>query len=167
VNFTRRGFLSLVSAGVGELVAARVMQALPAPAWGRVGDVFAPQQSQLVQRFVMPFSPELGFQEIVPPGGVTRMMVRSQTVFRPDRLIFASGVDLSKFAFLKLECGDSPEADQIVGEVAAELFAPNGYGTRLGLSTMAPGDEIVLAVRNTSKVEAEFGHAAIIGSRVS
>lgn len=162
----RRGFLSLVGTGAAALA---IEKALPAPfrvPVARVGGQLVPvaEEAPMLTRFVLPFAPELdGFQEIVEPGGIVRLVARAQLVFRPDRLIFAAGTDLSKFELLQV---DAQGENQLAGSIPAEFFAPTHYAAQAGAAMFdvtRPGEEIILALRNVTNVEAEFRNAAMVG----
>jgi hypothetical protein len=164
----RRGFLSLVATGAAALAVEKSLPAMfrqPVSVQGSRLRQLA--DAPALERYMMSFSPELGFQEIVEPGGITRLVCRSQILFRPDRLMFAPGTDLHKFSLCQLVMGDTPEADQVVGEVPAEFFAPHHYGAgvRGVWDVVRPGEEVVLALRNVSNADAEFRAAAMVGLR--
>jgi hypothetical protein len=166
MSVTRRGFLSLVGTGAAALAIEKALPAVFRPA-AVVPGVRVRQLADVpqVERYVMSFTPELGFQEIVEPGGITRLLCYPQVLFRPDRLMFDAGTDLGKFSLCQLVMGDSPEADQVVGEVPAEIFSPLNYGVRHVWDVVRPGEQVVLALRNVSNVEAEFRAAAMVGLR--
>jgi hypothetical protein len=161
----RRGFLSLIGTGAAALAIEKALPAVfksPAvPGLRQLAD--GPQ----LERYALSFAPELGFQEIVEPGGIARLVCMSQVLFRPDRLMFAAGTDLGKFSLLQLALGDTPESDQVIGEVPAEFFSQRAYGQSLAgvWDIVRPGEQIVLALRNVSNVEAEFRAAALLGLR--
>ena len=158
MSFTRRGFLGLAAGAVAEAVAARIIPARPVPTPAPALRVS--EGAPHLQRFVMPFSPELGFIEILEPGAVVSFVTRSQMVFRPDRLIFAA-CDLESFELLPF-LGADGEPD-MAGPVPLSMFDPRNYGQRLELGVVRPGDEIVLTMRNTSKGEREVRGAAMVG----
>jgi hypothetical protein len=164
----RRGFLSLVATGVTALAAQPVLERLPlgVPDLPRVDLLAGDAEPPPVMRYVMAFAPELGFQEIAEPGGVIRLATLSQLVFRPERLIF-DACDFSQWELMQMlyPHDDEPERFEPSG-VPLALFQPLGYGQRLICGTVAPGDQIVLALRNVSNVEAEIRNAAMIGSGI-
>jgi hypothetical protein len=161
----RRGFLSLVGTGAAALAIEKALPPMFRPP--AIAGVRQLADAPQVERYMMSFAPELGFQEIVEPGAITRLVCYSQVLFRPDRLMFGPGTDLGKFSLCQLALGDSPEADQVVGEVPAEFFAPTAYGggSMQVWDVVRPGEQIVLALRNVSNVEAEFRAAAMVGLR--
>jgi hypothetical protein len=166
MSFTRRGFLSLVGTGAAALA---IEKALPQPfrmplakVSGRL--VPAAEEAPILMHYCLPFAPELdGFQEIVEPGGIVRLVARTQLLFRPARLIFAGGFDLSQWSLLQV---DAQGENQLAGEIPADIFTPDKFGTRVEMDVTRPGEEIILALRNHSNVEAEFTNAAMVGLAV-
>lgn len=154
----RRGFLSLLVATPAALAVERV---LASPAVAPLVESAEPAQLRM---FVMPFAPELGFQEIVEPGGIVRLVARPQLLFQPRRLMFAPGTDLAKFSLLQVNARGENE---LAGAIPAEVFEPRGYMAPLEFSRAMPGEEIILALRNDSNVEAEFKAAAMVGLAVT
>ena len=150
----RRGFLSLLLAApvaVGFIkqtpVSSEVLRALHAP--------FA--QRELV-RWHMGFSPDAGFDRIVQPGCVTRVIAHSQNVFRPERLAIAGNV-ASSFDLLNLSAAGEPQLEE---SLPAELFTAVAIDIRMAFDIVTPGERIVIAAYNHSKEPQPF-LAAMIG----
>lgn len=160
---TRRGFLSLVSTGAAAAVVERTL-----PAAFRVRSLADPEQR--IERFVMSFSPELGFQEIVGPGGSVRLVALAQLAFRPDRLILPSDAAGFNIAALQGDPLDDGLAlampNQFLGEVPAEFFGPSAFGMRMAWAAVSPGEEIILDLVNRSGEEREIRGAALVGLAV-
>lgn len=108
-----------------------------------------------IERFVM----SLGSHGPVRPGGVDRIAVITQRLFRPDRLLISSG---ASFDLLHVAANGEPVLEDAV---PGHFFDPRAIGTRLLFAAVPAGDEIVLAVHNRSAHWEPF-HAALIGSCV-
>ncbi len=155
----RRGFLSLVGFGTAALVVERALPEVFRPRGQFRRMIAAGGEPPPLQRFVMSFVPELGgAQEIVPPGGVTSLVARSQILFRPDRLFFPGGVELDDFDLLPLPSTGAPYSDEsdslLVAPVPLNFFGPTTAGVPMQWGAVHPGDEIVLTLRNITKRDA-------------
>ena len=156
----RRGFLGLVGASLASVGLAKVLpvvapEVLPAALQARLVD------GPGVMRMMLSFVPELGFTEIVEPGGLVSMVACSQLVFRPDRLLFAA-CNLDHFELMPFRGADG-EFD-LLHPVPANIFDPRAFGQRMNFGIVRPGDEVVLTLRNVSGVDSEVRAAAMQGS---
>ena len=150
----RRSFLSLV--GIGAAAAA-VTANVPRQF------LDAAERVQRCYRQVLPFSPELGFTEICPPGGIVSLVAIPQRIFRPDRLMFQGNPDLERFTLIPLEEEDEPLLATLLQPVPATLFAEVAFGVRIPFGVAYPGEEVVLRLQNHSSQDAEISAAAMVG----
>lgn len=154
----RRGFLSLVGFGAA---AVAIEASIPAPfrraLAPAVRERITETEMPMVMRYVMAFAGELaGLQEVVAPGGLTRLVCQPQLVFRPDRLIFAPSFELADFDVMPWTDPERPElGSALIQPVPAEAFKPTSWGMQqVAYGVVRPGEQIVLELQNRSNHEA-------------
>lgn len=159
----RRSFLSLLAAApllpqlekiahvlapAAEPVAAPARRALLATA----GDFH-------VQTYALPLSPVDGLG-VVRAGGVQLFSAMPQRPFRTRRVVVPESC--ADFEILNVSAAGEPMLDEAV---PGWLFSPLAYGTNLDFVPTAPGETIVMAVRNTSDREQPF-HVCLMGDAI-
>lgn len=145
----RRGFLSL-------LVAAPAVPALAKlSGLARVAPPPLPATVKLARNYVLGF----GGDDLVAARSVGLYVAMPQRPFRPERFVVSAA---TWFELLSLDANGEPKLDEVL---PSEFFSPISYGGSPKFDAVAPGESIVLAVRNTSD-EARPFRAALVGSVV-
>lgn len=114
----------------------------------------------MVRRYMLPFGPDEGFDQLVEPGRFGRFVARPQMIFRPDRLMLALYECWDVFG---VSAEGEPQLDQVVD---GHVFAPTSYGGRMGFRTVHVGADLVVCARNKSSEAQRFG-AVLVGSAVA
>lgn len=169
---TRRTFLSLILAAPFASPALTSI-APPRPAeHPRLPLINRARARGLVQRYALPFSPDVGFASLVEPGRVARFLARPQIEFRPDRLLIAPNevgrdaegltiTEPSRFELLNVSAAGEPQSEDTL---PAWMFDPTSLGGgRLEFDIIPPGQIIVLAARNLGRKPAKFS-AMMLGN---
>ncbi len=150
MTITRRGFLSLVAG----LSAMSVLPAEAEPIVQSIKPLVFPNRNIRVMRYSMGLMPES--MEPILPGRVTILRGLPPIVMRPDRMVMNS----AGFNLLHLGTHGNPILE---GEIDSDLFMANGYGQRLELDTIKPGQEIIIAAVNRNP-EPKMLVASLMGS---
>src|SRR5882724_5213791 len=140
----RRGFLGLLIAAPVAAAAAKLAPLLE-PALSPALEEVALSR---VQRYWLPFMADrLGnVKTIVQPGRIVQLVSRVQRPFRPTRLVLP--VSAAGFELFDITAG----GEVMLASAVPAAFFDSRLGTSLRFGVAAPGDEIVIAARNMSRV---------------